>query len=87
MAELIDGVHEEGTYYPEYQGGLEAQLRAWKDMNLSPGGNRFFVGTTDYVGSCSQTELAHQVLARSRSNGFSASVSDSAHGLNVICDW
>ena len=43
--------------------------------------------TTDYVGSCADRATARQILDRSAADGFSASVSDSAHGLNVICEW
>lgn len=87
VADLIDGVHEEGTYFPDYQEALEAQLAAWRDEKLTPGGNKFFVGTTDYVGSCADKATARRILDQSGAQGFSASVSDSAHGLNVICDW
>ncbi len=87
LTSLVDGVHQEGVYVPRHDLEVERQLLAWRDLNLQPGGNAFFIGTTDYVGSCDNTEQARGAFEQSRSHGFSPYASDAANGLNVVCYW
>jgi len=51
---LLDGVAHEEVFAPSYDATAEAQLLAWKAMGLRPGGSPLWIGTVDYVGSCSQ---------------------------------
>ncbi len=84
---LLDGISHEEVYAPDYDGGAEAELAAWRGMDLRPGGSAFWIGTEDYVGSCTDQRAAQAVYERSRAQGFSPYVSDASGGQQVVCYW
>jgi cysteinyl-tRNA synthetase len=85
---LLDGLSHESIFAPSPgDPSAEAELVAWKGMNLSPGGRPFFIGTEDYVGSCNNTLEARAVYAKSRANGFSPYAVDKSAGQQVVCYW
>jgi cysteinyl-tRNA synthetase len=87
FAGLLDGISHESVYAPSYDSSAESQLLAWQAMQLTPNGHPFWIGTLDYVGSCSQTASAQTDYQRSRAKGFVPYASDSSSGLNVVCYW
>lgn len=87
FATLLDGVAGEGVFSPTYSAYNDNRLTLWRDAGLKPGGQPFWVGTLDYVGSCSAAAAANATMATSRSRGFSPYVADSTNGLQVICYW
>lgn len=84
---LLDGVAHEEVYKPTYDSGSEDEMVKWSLMNLTPGGRKFFVGTLDYVGKCTNTAGAASAFQSSRARGFSPSVSDASAGQQTICYW
>ncbi len=84
---LLDGISHEEVYAPAPDAAAEAELVAWRDMGLRPGGRPFFVGTEDYVGSCANTAEARSAYERSRARGFSPYASDESGGPQVVCYW
>ncbi len=87
FASLLDGLSREGVYEPAYDSVAEAQLVAWQSLGLKPGGRPFWIGTEDYVSSCTATSVATRVYALSRAKGFSPYATDSSSGQMVICYW
>lgn len=87
FASLLDGIAHEEVYKPTYDSYAEAQLVSWSGMNLMPGGRKFWIGTLDYVSSCTNTTGAQSAFQSSRSRGFSPSVSDSSAGQQTVCYW
>jgi len=63
------------------------RLVNWSGMNLTQGGRKFWIGTLDYVSSCTNTTAAQPALPSSRARGFSPSVSDSSAGQKTMCCW
>ncbi|WP_366806992.1 endo alpha-1,4 polygalactosaminidase, partial [Polaromonas sp.] len=84
---LLDGIAHEEVYKPTYDAGAEAELVSWSGMNLAPGGRKFWIGTLDYVSSCTNTTAAESAFQSSRARGFSPSVSDSSAGQQTVCYW
>jgi cysteinyl-tRNA synthetase len=84
---LLDGIAHEEVYSPVYDPMAEAQLIAWKQMHLRPGGRPFWIATEDYVGAGSNTAGARKVYARSRAQGFSPYTSDASAGQQRIFYW
>jgi cysteinyl-tRNA synthetase len=86
---LLDGISHEEVYAPAYDSSAEAELVAWKGMNLRPGGGGrpFWIGTEDYVGNCAATASAMSVYAKSRARGFSPYATDASAGQMVVCYW
>lgn len=84
---LLDGVAHEEVYKPTYDSGSEDEMVKWNLMNLMPGGRKFFVGTLDYVGNCTNTAEATSAFQSSRARGFSPSVSDASAGQQTVCYW
>lgn len=84
---LLDGIAHEEVYKPTYDAGVEAELVSWSGMNLMPGGRKFWIGTLDYVSSCTNTAAAQSAFQSSRARGFSPSVSDSSAGQQTVCYW
>lgn len=84
---LLDGISHEEVYAPAYDDVAEAELSAWRDMALRPGGKEFWIGTEDYVGSCSNTAAAQTAFAASRARGFSPYATDSSAGQQGVCYW
>lgn len=70
VATLLDGITREGTFVPDFNAAALDELRAWRDAGLTPGGRRFFVGTIDYVGTCSAVDTAREVYKRSGDEGL-----------------
>ncbi len=87
FSSLLDGVAHESVYAPSYDATAEAQLLAWQSLNLTPNGHPFWIGTLDYVGSCTQTAAAKADYASSRAKNFVPYASDASSGLKVVCDW
>jgi cysteinyl-tRNA synthetase, unknown class len=84
---LLDGISHEEVYAPTMDATAESELVAWRALPLSPGGRQFFVGTEDYVGSCTSTAAAMTVYTASRAHGFSPYATDQSAGQMVICYW
>ncbi|MGA7122623.1 MAG: endo alpha-1,4 polygalactosaminidase [Polyangiaceae bacterium] len=87
FSSLLDGLSREGVYSPVYDATAEAQLLAWQNLGLKPGGRPFWIATEDYVSSCAATRAAMNVYAQSRAKGFSPYATDSSSGQRVICYW
>ena len=85
--ELLDGVAHESVFAPELDTQALEQMKAWKAMNLTPGGRPFFLGVEDYVGSCRATAKAQKVYRLIREQGFSPYVADASAGQQQICLW
>ena len=87
---LLDGIAHEEVYEPHHDASAEAELLAWKRMNLrTRTGHPFWIATEDYVGSCkpSAEERARGASNRAKHHGFSPYVSDESGGQNVVCFW
>jgi cysteinyl-tRNA synthetase len=84
---LLDGISHESPYTDQPDPAIEAELLAWKELRLKPGGRAFFIGTEDYVGSCRARARAARLYARSRDRGFSPYVTDASAGQRVVCWW
>ncbi|MBC7804725.1 MAG: endo alpha-1,4 polygalactosaminidase [Akkermansiaceae bacterium] len=84
---LLDGIAHEEVYAPRYDREAEAQLEAWRDMKLAPGGHPLWIATEDYVGSASDTKRARTVYAKSRAQGFSPYASDASAGQQKVFYW
>lgn len=84
---LLDGIAHEEVYKPTFDSGVETELVNWSGMNLTPGGRKFWIGTLDYVSSCTNTTAAKSAFLSSRARGFSPSVSDSSAGQQTVCYW
>ena len=84
---LLDGISHEAVYAPRFDETAEAQLKAWRELGLSPSGQRFFIGTEDYVAGCDQYDAARIVYAQSRENGFSPYAFVLCCGQFVECYW
>jgi cysteinyl-tRNA synthetase len=84
---LLDGISHEEVYAPAYDTQAEQELLAWKSLQLLPGGRPFFIGTEDYVGSCTATAAAMTAYTQSRSNGFSPYATDASGMQKVVCYW
>lgn len=84
---LLDGISHEEVYAPTFDSSAETELRAWRDMKLTPGGRAFFIATEDYVGSCAATAKAKAAYDKSRANTFSPYATDASGGQKVVCYW
>ncbi|MBC8146292.1 MAG: endo alpha-1,4 polygalactosaminidase [bacterium] len=84
---LLDGISHEEVYAPSVDSLAIAELRAWRDMNLKPGGREFWIGTEEYVGSCGNTVDARAAYTASRAQRFSPYATDSSAGQQVVCYW
>ena len=84
---LLDGVAHEEVYAPQPDAQVEQQLRAWRDMRLTPGGHPFWIGTEDYVGSCANTDAARAAYTASRRQGFSPYATDASAEQQSVCFW
>ena len=83
---LLDGISHEEVFVP-LDSGSESELLAWKKMGLTPGGQKFFIGTEDYVSSCSATAMAQTAYDKSNADGFSPYVSDASASMQSVCFW
>ena len=84
---LLDGVSHEEVYTPARDAAAEAELQAWRDMHLTPGGQPFWIGTEDYVGSCANTQGAQAAYTSSRAQDFSPYAADQSAGQQSVCYW
>ncbi len=84
---LLDGISHEEVFAPAHDAQAEMELLAWKSLGLMPGGHAFFLGTEDYVGSCSMTAAAQAAYAQSTADGFSPYVSDASASMTAPCFW
>jgi cysteinyl-tRNA synthetase len=84
---LLDGIAHEEVYKPTFDAYAETALTKWAGMNLTPGGQKFWIATLDYVGSCTNTAEAQSAFSSSRARGFSPSVSDASAGQQAVCYW
>lgn len=96
---LLDGVvHEEAftqatttaeatqaIYHVATNPDVVTQLDAWKGLALQPGGHPFWIGTLDFVNTCTNTADVAKVEELARTHGYSPSVSDKSAGLQVVC--
>lgn len=87
LASLLDGISRESAFAPALDGEAEAEMLAWRDMGLLPGGRPFWIGSEDYVGSCNEVAEARRVYAESRARGFSPYATDASAGQQVVCYW
>ena len=85
---LLDGIAHEEVYEPDHDAEAEAELLAWKAMDIrSATGRPFWIAIEDYVGSCTKAPAAKTAFARARHHGFSPYVSDESAGQRVVCYW
>ncbi len=84
---LLDGIAHEEVYAPTYDAAVERELLTWSREHPGVRGRKLWIGTLDYVGGCGNARQAKIVFARSRTHGFSPSVSDASAGQNVVCYW
>jgi cysteinyl-tRNA synthetase len=84
---LLDGVSHEEVSFPTADATALGEMMAWRSLGLTPGGRRFFLGTEDYVGSCSNTTDAMTAYSTSRSNGLDPYATDASAGQRVVCYW
>jgi cysteinyl-tRNA synthetase len=84
---LLDGISHEEVYAPNPDTTAESELIAWNALALHPGGRSFFVGTEDYVGSCTNTAGAMSAYVKSRARGFSPYATDASSMQKVVCYW
>jgi cysteinyl-tRNA synthetase len=84
---LLDGISHEEVFAPTPDTGAQAELTAWKSLALAPGGHPFFIGTEDYVGSCTNTSAAKSAYDQSRAMGFSPYATDASASQTVACYW
>ncbi|PQV45026.1 endo alpha-1,4 polygalactosaminidase [Paraburkholderia sp. BL21I4N1] len=82
---LIDGVLVEQAYLPSVSTSLVQQLQSWQSTEQNFGRSGFFVGSLDYVSSCTATSSAQTAWTAARQAGFSPSISTEA--LDSICWW
>lgn len=82
---LIDGVLVEQAYLPSVSTSLVQQLQSWQSTEQNLGRSGFFVGSLDYVSSCTATSSAQIAWTAARQAGFSPSISTEA--LDSICWW
>lgn len=85
FASLLDGIAREETYTPLVDKSVEADLAAWGAMKLSPGGRPFFIGTLDFVGTCTNARKAKAIRRLSKAKGFCPFITDKSAGQKVIC--
>jgi cysteinyl-tRNA synthetase len=83
---LLDGISHEEVYQP-YEARSEAELLAWQQLGLKPKGRSFWIGTEDYVGSCSNEAAARPIFDRSRGNRFEPYATDRSAGQQQLCYW
>jgi cysteinyl-tRNA synthetase len=83
---LLDGISHEEVFVP-LDSTSESELLAWKNMGLKPGGQQFFIGTEDYVSSCTATAAAKPAYDKSTADGFSPYVSDASASMQSVCFW
>jgi cysteinyl-tRNA synthetase, unknown class len=85
---LLDGIAHEEVYAPETDARAEAELLAWKSLDLeSREGRPFTILVEDYVGDCGNRSAATTAIDRSLAKGFSPYVSDESGGQKVVCYW
>jgi cysteinyl-tRNA synthetase len=85
---LLDGVAHEEVYAPQFDDKAEAELLAWKALDLQTGSGRaLWIGVEDYVGGCANKAGAAAALGRSRARGFSGYASDESGSQKVVCFW
>lgn len=86
---LLDGIIHESVYTPSDDKSAIDQLLKWKALNLKPGGQTFFIGTLDFVGSCDKkkTNAAKKIYDRSKKDGFSSYIADASNKLREVCYW
>ena len=84
---LLDGVAHEEVYAPQQDAQAEKELQAWRGMPLTPGGQPFWIGTEDYVGSCANTGAARAAYTASRAQGFSPYAADASAKQQGVCYW
>lgn len=82
---LIDGVLVEQAYLPSVSTSLVQQLQSWQSTEQNLGRSGFFIGSLDYVSSCTATSSAQIAWTAARQAGFSPSISTEA--LDSICWW
>jgi len=88
FATLLDGVAHEELYAPKADPVAEAEMLAWKAMDIrSKDGRPFWIATEDYVGNCANERAAREVFGKSQRRGFSPYVSDESAGQTVVCFW
>ena len=84
---LLDGISHEEVFAPVHDAQSEAELLAWKKLGLTPGGQSFFIGTEDYVGSCANDAAAKSAYDQSSADGFSPYESDASAMMTAVCFW
>ncbi|RYX82969.1 glycoside hydrolase [bacterium] len=84
---LLDGISHEEVFAPVADAQAQTELKAWKAMNLLPGGQAFWIGTEDYVGRASSTALQKKVYAQSRAMGFSPYCADESGKQQTFFYW
>jgi cysteinyl-tRNA synthetase len=89
LASLLDGVSGEEPYAAGADPAIRADLIRWRDLHLSSGGQPFWLGVEDYVGSCTPklARAAAALRAKAEADGFHAYVTDSSGKQLKPCVW
>jgi cysteinyl-tRNA synthetase len=78
---------EDDVYTLETDAEVLAELRAWGDLGLTPGGRPFWLGAMEYVNACTNRADAARVKALAEDAGLAPAIADRSAGLAVVCDW
>ncbi len=85
---LLDGIAHEEVYAPKFDDSAEAELLAWKAMNMtSKDGRPFWIAVEDYAGNCANKGAAKAASARAHARGFASYVSDESGAQKTVCYW
>lgn len=95
FAELIDGVAHESLFtQPSETNDARkavyriandeealAEMRAWKRLNLRPGGRPFHLSAQEYMGAKPTQAAMDQVRAKAKAEGFTLHIADKSAGM------
>ena len=86
---LLDGISHEEAYGATADPLTHGEMLAWRDMHLTSGGQPFWVGVEEYVGSCSAAAkgAANGLYARAAADGLNAYVTDDCGAQQAPCFW
>ena len=90
---LLDGVSVESIFADGSRvatdTGTLKDLQAWGELGLRPGGHPFWLGTEDYVGSCSAANkaTATSIYTMAGAMGLNEYVTDDTGEQHTPCYW
>jgi cysteinyl-tRNA synthetase len=86
---LLDGVSHEEVYSNGGDSQALAEMKKWRDMNLTVHGQPFWLAVEEYVGACSSAKksAADAIYAMAKADGFNAYVTDDSGMQAAPCFW